>query len=107
MTGCSRLQSGLPYWGRSLEYAQTWLHSEHELQKLLERPEKVCLNLRIRLPRIIAEGIYWPPSARVQKRINELMRAFEVGEIADPRPFSFREIEEFNIYTAFEAISEE
>jgi hypothetical protein len=89
------------------ECVQTWLHSEYELQKLLERPEKVCLNLRIRLPRIIAGGIYWPPSARVQKRINELMRAFEAGEIADPRPFSFPEIEGFNIHTAFEAVAEE
>jgi hypothetical protein len=88
------------------DYALTWVHSEDELQKLLERTETVLMHHRIKIPRIIAAGIYWPPSARVQKRINELMRAFEAGEISDPRPFNFQEIEGLSIRTAFEPIWE-
>jgi len=88
------------------DYAQAWVHSEDELQRLLERAEKVCIHNRIRLPRIIVGGIYWPPSVRVQERVNELMRAFESGEIADPRPFSFQELEGSSIHTAFEPIWE-
>lgn len=88
------------------DYALTWVHCEDELQKLLERTETVLMHHRIKIPRIIAAGIYWPPSARVQKRINELMRAFEAGEISDPRPFNFQEIEGLSIRTAFEPIWE-
>jgi len=84
------------------DYALTWVYSEDELQQLLERPEKVSMHHRIKIPRIVAGGIYWPPSERVQKRIDELMRAFEAGEISDPRPFNFQELEGLNIHTAFE-----
>lgn len=86
------------------DYALTWVYSEDELHKLLERTETVQVHHRIKLPRIVTAGIYWPPSKRVQKRINELMRAFEKGEIADPRPFNFEEMEGRSIRTAFEPI---
>ena len=88
------------------DYALTWVHSEDELQKLLERPEIISMHHRIKIPRIIAAGVYWPPSSRVQKRINELMRTFEAGEISDPRPFNFQEMEGLSIRTAFEPIWE-
>lgn len=88
------------------DYTLTWIHSEDELQKLLERTEAVQMNHRIKIPRFVAAGIYWPPSKRIQKRINELMRAFEAGEIADPRPFNFEEMEGHSIRTAFEPIWE-
>lgn len=86
------------------DYDLTWVHSEDDLLKLLERIETVQMHHRIKIPRIITAGIYWPPSKRVQKRINELMRAFEAGEIADPRPFNFEEMEGCSIRTAFEPI---
>ena len=88
------------------DYALTWVHDEDKLQKLLDRTETVRMHHRIKIPRIIAAGVYWPPSARVQKRINELMRAFEAGEIPDPRPFNFQEMEGHSIRTAFEPIWE-
>ncbi len=88
------------------DYALTWVHDEDKLQKLLDRTETVRMHHRIKIPRIIAAGVYWPPSTRVQKRINELMRAFEAGEISDPRPFNFQEMEGFSIRTAFEPIWE-
>lgn len=88
------------------DYALTWVHSEDELQKLLDRTEKVQMHHRIKIPRIIAGGVYWPPSTRVQKRMTELMEAFEAGEISDPRPFNFQEIEGYSIVTAFEPIWE-
>jgi hypothetical protein len=88
------------------DYVLTWVHSEEELQKLLERTETVQMHHRIKIPRIIAAGVYWPHSARVQKRINELMRAFETGAIANPTPFNFEEMEGRSIRTAFEPIWE-
>ena len=88
------------------DYALTWIHDEDELQKLLDRTEEVRMHHRIKIPRIVAAGVYWPPRARVQKRINELMRAFEAGEIPDPRPFNFQEMEGNSIRTAFEPIWE-
>jgi Restriction endonuclease len=88
------------------DYALTWVHDEDELQKLLDRTEEVRMHHRIKIPRIVAAGVYWPPSTRVQKRINELMRAFEAGEISDPRPFNFKEMEGLSIRTAFESIWE-
>src|SRR5437588_1802210 len=88
------------------DYALVWVRSEDELQKLLERAEAVQMHHRIKIPRIVASGVYWPPSTRVQKRINELMRAFEAGEIPDPRPFNFQEMEGHSIRTAFEPIWE-
>lgn len=85
-------------------YVLTWVHTEEELQRLLERTETVQLHHRIKLPRIITAGVYWPHSTRVQNRINELMRAFETGERSDPRPFKFEEMEGRSIRTAFEPI---
>ena len=88
------------------DYALTWVHSEDELQKLLERTEAVSMHHRIKIPRIVTGGIYWPPSKRVQERINELSRASEHGEIPYLPPFNFKEIEGLSIRTAFEPIWE-
>lgn len=85
-------------------YVLMWVHSEEELRKLLERTETVQMHHRIKIPRIVAGGVYWPHSARVQKRINELMRAFKAGEISDPTPFNFEEMEGRWIRRAFEPI---
>ncbi|HEY4035420.1 MAG TPA: restriction endonuclease [Ktedonobacteraceae bacterium] len=88
------------------EYDLAWALSEDDLQKLLERTEIVRLHRRIKIPRIIAGGVYYPHSKRVQKQIHELMRAFEAGEIPDPRPFNFQEMEGLSIRTAFEPLWE-
>jgi hypothetical protein len=84
------------------DYIQAWVHKEDELQKLLKRSERVSLHQRIKLPRIVTGGRYWPPTAGGQKRINELMQSFTAGEIADLQPFNFEEIEGCDINTAFE-----
>jgi Restriction endonuclease len=90
----------------SSDYVLMWVHSEDELQRLLERNEATQVHHRIKLPRIVAGGIYWPPSERVWKRMNERMRGFEAGELPDPRPFNFQEMEGLSIRTAFEPIWE-
>jgi hypothetical protein len=48
--------------------------------------------------------LYWPPSERTTKKISEIMKAYEAGEIDDPRPLKFTEIEGTDLNAVFEPI---
>jgi hypothetical protein len=63
---------------------------------------------RIKSPRIqFWAMMFWPPSQRVADIIAERMGAFERGEIPDPRPFSFDQLEGTDLGAAWEPIAEE
>ena len=49
-------------------------------------------------------ALYWPPSERTTKKISEIMKAYEAGEIDDPRPLKFTEIEGTDLNAVFEPI---
>lgn len=80
--------------------------SEPQLQAHLNRSEPLqFVSDRVRLPRILVGGLYWPLSERTARIVQERMRAFKAGEIPDPRPYKFQEIESFA--TAFEIINKD
>lgn len=49
-------------------------------------------------------AMYWPPSERATTKAAEMMQAYEAGEIPDPRPFRFDEMEGMDLNTMFEPI---
>lgn len=79
--------------------------SETELGDYIkrERVEAVLLT-RIKLPRILNGPIYWPPSERVYKKVIKLMQEHHAGNIPDPRPLNFQDIEGSDINAVFEPI---
>lgn len=82
-----------------------FFQTEEELRDFLRRPETVSVTIgRIRLPRIRVGPTYWPPSERALQKVTELMRAFERGEIPDPRPINIAEIEGTDLQTIWEPI---
>jgi len=63
---------------------------------------------RIRSPRIqFWNMMFWPPSQRVADIIAERMATYARGEIPDPRPFSFEQLEGTDLSAAWEPITEE
>jgi hypothetical protein len=78
--------------------------AEEELREYLEKQEAVKVVGRLRLPRIRAGAMYWPPSERTTKKVGELMEAYKAGKIPDPRPLKFAEIEGMDLNTVFEPI---
>lgn len=79
--------------------------SEEQLEKEIMRPAAIRIVRRVPLPRInFWNHAYWPPSKRVAQIIEERMRAFESGQIPDPRPFDFWELEGPDLETAFEDV---
>jgi hypothetical protein len=78
--------------------------TEEELLKYLEKQESAKLVGRLRLPRIKAGAMYWPASERTTKKLAEIRKAYEAGEIPDPRPLKFAEIEGMDLNTVFEPI---
>lgn len=70
------------------------LSSEEDLKEFLKLRKGMVLTLgRIRIPRIVWEGIYWPPSKESMKKITTLLEEYQKGNIPDPRPFKISEIE--------------
>jgi hypothetical protein len=68
--------------------------TENELIDISKRPNSVNLTIgRFRLPKILVNFFYWPPSERVYKKVTNLMQAYRSGEIPDPRPLNLPEIE--------------
>ena len=83
----------------------TTIYTEPQLKEFLDRPEAVKVTIgRIRLPRILNGSLYWPPSERALRKIMKLMQAFQAGEIPDPRPFKFTDIEGTDIETIWEPV---
>lgn len=64
------------------------------MSAISRRPNSINLTIgRFRMPKILANCIYWPPSERVYTKIISLMQAYRSGEIPDPRPLSMLETE--------------
>lgn len=85
-------------------YPMRGFWAEEELREYLEKQEAVKLVGRLRLPRIRAGAMYWPPSERTRKKVGEIMEAYKAGKIPDPRPLKFAEIEGMDLNTVFEPI---
>lgn len=85
-------------------YPMRGFRTEEELREYLEKQEAVRVVGRLRLPRIRVQAMYWPPSERTTKKLGKLMEAYEAGEIPDPRPFNFAEIEGTDLNTVFEPV---
>lgn len=82
--------------------------SEQELEQYLNQEGSVRITVgRINIPRIVWQGIYWPPSKRTMQKIASLWADFESGRIPDPRPFRISEIEGDDLSAAWESPWEE
>jgi Restriction endonuclease len=76
------------------EHKVTTFSSEEDFQSFMDRPRLLhIVSSRIRLPRVVAQLGYWPPSKKTALKVMSLMAAFERGEIPDPRPFDYVEVE--------------
>ena len=85
----------------------TAFSTEEELHEFMLRPGAVQLTFgRINLPRIIYNNIYWPPSERVMRILQERWHAFEVGELPNLNPPDLQEIEGVDLQTIWEPIWE-
>lgn len=83
------------------------VETEDDVETAMATPDSISISIgRIRLPRIIFTGIYWPPSKRAVDALADRLRRFEAGEIADPRPSGLDEIEGTDFATIFEPIWE-
>jgi hypothetical protein len=83
----------------------TTILTEADLDVFFLKPAVLTVQTgRIRIPRIIFVDGYWPPSERVARKVYELMQAFERGEIPDPRPFRFEELEGTNMEVMWESL---
>jgi hypothetical protein len=85
-------------------YPMRGFRTEEELREYLEKQKDVSVVGRLRLPRIRVGAMYWPPSERTTKKLGMLMEAYKAGEITDPRPLNFAEIEGMDLNTVFESI---
>lgn len=68
-------------------------HAEHELQEYVASLAGIQINQRIRVPRIISERLYWPPSDEAIERVNKLVEAGFTP--------SFQQIEGFDLGKAW------
>lgn len=83
----------------------TVVQSEDELKSFIQNQKGVNITVgRFRLPRIRWDATYYPYSERVARITIGRIKAFEAGEIPDPYPFSFEELEGTDISTVFEPI---
>lgn len=83
------------------------IESEDEVETAVASKGAINIGIgRIRLPRIIQESLYWPPSKRALDLLSDRVRRFEAGEIPDPRPSGLAEIEGTDFATIFEPIWE-
>jgi len=82
--------------------------TEESLHEFLASRGLVHIAHRIRSPRIrFWNTMFWPPSQRVADVIAEQMQAFENGEIPDPRPFSFEQLEGSDLSAVWEPNAED
>lgn len=83
-------------------------NSENDLHAFLTARRLVHVVHRVRSPRIrFWHMMFWPPSQRVAEVIATQMRLFDEGQIPDPRPFSFEQIEGSDLSAAWEPIAED
>jgi len=93
---------------RAGQYGLQVFGTEAELNDYLTSRELVHLVQYTKSPRIqFWKIMFWPPSQRVADIIAERMGAFERGDIPDPRPFSFEQLEGMDLSAAWEPIADE
>jgi len=93
---------------RAGQYGLLAFRTEAELNDFLTSRKLVHLVQYTKSPRIqFWNMMFWPPSQRVADIIAERMGAFERGDIPDPRPFSFEQLEGTDLSAAWEPIADE
>lgn len=76
------------------QYPVTTFTAEEDFQSFMNQPRMLHIfSNRIRLPRILTQLGFWPPSKHATLKLINLMSAFERGEIPDPRPVDYAQIE--------------
>lgn len=89
----------------SATYPVTMLATEADLQQYVKQGKGLSIAVgRFRIPRMRLGAIYWPPSEDSVEKVVSRMKAFENGEIPDPRPFTFSEIEGEDLAEAWKAV---
>lgn len=89
-----------------VQFPVTMIRSEDEFLELLRKRRGVQIVTRVRLPRIRWDTAYWPPSQRVVAILQARMRAFEAGDIDDPRPKDITELEGTDLNVFWEPVWE-
>ena len=89
----------------SAKYPVFAFTSEDDLSKYIHQAKGITISIgHFRIPRIIWNAMYWPPSESSFRKIVALMQAFADGKIPDPRPFNFGDIEGDDLSKAWEPI---
>jgi hypothetical protein len=88
------------------EYPVFNFDDESELETFIEgRPEPVKMTIgRVKAPRIWLGHVYWPPSARVMRRIQQHEKFHRAGRIGRVRMEDLRGIEGTDLRTLWEPI---
>lgn len=89
------------------EYPVHNFSDEHSLEAFLQE-QKATFTVtvgRVRVPRIIVNHIYWPPSERVMQRVREFEIQYEAGEMGMPDPEFLKGIEDGDLSTLWESIA--
>jgi hypothetical protein len=85
----------------------TTVLSEEQLSTFLNRPGAFqIIKDRVKLPRISCGSIYWPPSKRIVRFLQEQWRMFQSGEISELQPWDWKEMEGTDLSTVWEPIWE-
>lgn len=85
------------------EYPITTFTKEEDFEAFESQPRTFhVITERIRLPRILTHVGYWPQSRRVFMLIATKLQSFLRGEIPDPRPFDYKDLEGTNLATVWE-----
>ncbi|HEV2913256.1 MAG TPA: restriction endonuclease [Pyrinomonadaceae bacterium] len=88
-------------------YPVTTFTTEEDFQSFIKQPRVLHIfSNRIRLPRILTQLGFWPPSKRAALKLVNLMMAFERGEIPDPRPIDYAQIEGNDLSAVWEEVIE-
>lgn len=89
------------------QYPVTIFTTEEDFQSFMSQPRVLhIVSDRIRLPRILTQLGYWPPSERSARKLVSLMMAFERGDIPDPRPIDYVQIEGPDLSGVWEEVIE-
>lgn len=86
-------------------YQLTAVQTEEQLTALVRGGQfPIGIMTRVRLPRIRVDAIYWPPSERTAEIVVRRVKGFLAGELPDPRPLSFDELEGTDLKAIWEPI---
>lgn len=70
------------------------VETETDLEEISHKPNSINLRIgRFRMPKILVNCIYWPPSGRVYATITDQMKEYYSGINQDSKPLNLQEIE--------------